>query len=86
MKNEDLYRGTIEPEHNTPSKRNREQTLCEILNCLILVADKMVEASGKFDSIALNQKTIADNQRLTTNAIINLQHRVSEVLEEVRNG
>lgn len=77
MRNENQYREA--------SEGNRERALIALLNCLVRVGDTLANISNYCASIVGNQRLIADNQRNCADLIINLQHRVSEVLEEVRN-
>lgn len=86
MRGDDIYRGTREPEEHTPREGDRERYLLELMNYLVRVGDTLVNISNDCASIVSNQRLIADNQRICANTIINLQNRVSEVLEEVRHG
>lgn len=86
MRGDDIYRGKREPEERTSREGDRERYLLELTNYLVRVSDTLVNISNDCASIVSNQRLIADNQRICANTIINLQNRVSEVLEEVRHG
>ena len=86
MRGDDIYRGKREPEERASREGDRERILLDLLNYLVRVGDTLANISNDCASIVSNQRLIADNQRICANTIINLQHRVSEVLEEVRHG
>lgn len=86
MRGDDIYRGKREPEERTLREGDRERYLLELMNYLVRVGDTLANISQYCSSIVSNQRLIADNQQTCANTIINLQNRVSEVLEEVRHG
>lgn len=79
------FRSTTEPGMRIIHEGDYEHTLIDIVNYLARVGDTLANISNYCVSIAGNQRLIADNQRNCADIIINLQHRVSEVLAEVRN-